>query len=67
LKKFDFAEMVPSSDQCEHVMCRACLVAWRDTCSQKAHNTTLRSGVRITCPECRKASRVAESESEPDA
>jgi hypothetical protein len=65
--QFDFAEMVPSSDQCEHVMCRACLVAWRDTCSQKDHNTTLRSGVRISCPLCRKPSRVAESESEPDA
>ena len=47
-------------------MCRACLGAWRDTCSQKDHNTTLRSGVRIKCPLCRKPSRVAESESEAD-
>ena len=52
------ADAVFGSDVCSHVFHRACIEGWARECAERPHNVATRRGVRVSCPNCKKGTRV---------
>ncbi len=52
------ADAVYGSDVCSHVFHRACIEGWARECASRPHNVATRRGVRVSCPNCKKGTRV---------
>ena len=52
------ADAVFGSDVCSHVFHRECIEGWARECAERPHNVATRRGVRVSCPNCKKGTRV---------
>ena len=60
------ADAVYGSDVCSHVFHRECIEGWARECAERPHNVATRRGVRVSCPNCKKGTRVVADSVESD-
>jgi hypothetical protein len=60
------ADAVFGSDVCSHVFHRECIEGWARECAERPHNVATRRGVRVSCPNCKKGTRVRAGPVESD-